>query len=231
MRLDKVLNYDPTPIARLEHGVSQAVARLLITHSVDRQPNGGWKIDTVIEATAGALNDQDMRNARRRLRSDAVGLREIGIEIDDDRVRRVPQPPDLCHTRPVPLGISGLFRPEMADSLPEPAIQAHLLPAGHPPLPGLVTAACPAPAGALAFGRQHDGDQASIAGTGTVAGDEENRPRIVAGSIRGRPKAKGGLLTGLIHRSTTSASPTTRKAAQDDSAAFSGHSNTGATHG
>ena len=238
MRLDKVLNYDPTPIARLEHGVSQAVARLLITHSVDRQPNGGWKIDTVIEATAGALNDQDMRNARRRLRSDAAGLREIGIEIDGDRVRRVPhppdrvpQPPDLCHTRPVPLGISGLFRPEMADSLTEPAIQANPTTAGHPPLPGLVTAACPAPAGALAFGRQHDGDQTSVAETGTVAGDEENRPHIVAGSICGRPTSKNSLLTGLIARTVTSTQPTTRKASTDESDAYAGHSSTGGTHG
>ncbi|OIQ91717.1 hypothetical protein GALL_263480 [mine drainage metagenome] len=277
MRLDKALNYDPTPIVRLEHGISQAVARLLITHSVDRQPNGGWKIDTVIEATAGDLCDQALRDARRRLRADAQGLAAIGIRIDGDRIRRVAHPPtetaqsvahppdrvahppdrvahppdrvahppdrvahppgsvahppDSWRTRPVPLGISGLFRPEMADSLAEPAVQANPTAAGHPPLPGLVTAACPAPAGALAFGRQHDGDQTSVAGTGTVAGDEKSRPHIVAGSIRGRPKSKNSLLMGLIARPATSAPPTTRKAAKDDSDAFAGQSCIGGTHG
>ncbi len=254
MRLDKALNYDPTPIVRLEHGISQAVARLLITHSVDRQPNGGWKIDALIEATAGDLCDQALRDARRRLRADAQGLAAIGIRIDGDRIRRVAHPPtetaqnvahppdrvahppgsvahppDSWRSRPAPLGISGLFRPEMADSLAEPAIQANLPPAEHPPLPGLATAACPAPAGALALSQQHDGDQASVAGT--VAGDKKNRPHMVAGSIRGRSKMKNSLLMGLIDRSASSVSQATQNPAKGDSGAFVGQSCIGGTHG
>jgi hypothetical protein len=107
----------------------------------------------------------------------------------------------------------------------------HQTSGSNPPLPGLVTAACPAPAGALAFGRQHDGDQTSVAGTVTVASDEENRPHIVAGPIRGRPTSKNSLLMGLIARSATSAPPTTRKAAKDDSEVFAGQLGTGGTHG
>ena len=103
--------------------------------------------------------------------------------------------------------------------------------APNTPLPGLVTAACPAPAGALALGRQHDGYQASVAGTGTAAGDEKNRPHIVTGSIHGRSKMKNSLLMGLIDRSTTSASQTTRKPAKSDSDAFAGQSCGGGTYG
>ncbi len=142
MRLDMTLNYDPTPIARLEHGISQAVARFLITHSGDRQPNGGWRLDTVIAAVAGECSVQAMKNARRHLKSETANLRKLGIEIDDQRVKRVSHPldevshpPDMTAKGVTParekgvfLGISGLLRPEMADSLTEPAIQANPTP-------------------------------------------------------------------------------------------------------
>ncbi|SCC92968.1 Replication C family protein (modular protein) [Thiomonas sp. X19] len=123
----------------------------------------------------------------------------------------------------------GEREPGCADG--SPASPTHPTPAPNPPLPGLVTAACPAPAGALAFGRQHDGDQTSVAETGTVAGDEENRPHIFAGSICGRPTSKNSLLTGLIARTVTSTLPTTRKSSTDESDAYAGHSSTWVTHG
>lgn len=130
MRLDLALRYDPTPIARLGHGISQAVARHVLTHRTE--PQGGWALDGLIHAVAGDLCAVDTRNARRRLRSDADGLAAIGIRLNGDRVRRVsqppteakqsvshppggvshppggvPHPPGACHTRPGTSGLSG----------------------------------------------------------------------------------------------------------------------------
>jgi hypothetical protein len=85
-RHDVPLFYDPTPIARLQHGISQAIARHVLTHKTE--PQGGWKLDGLIRAVAGDLEEQAMRDARRRVRADAAALAEIDIEIDGDRVRR-----------------------------------------------------------------------------------------------------------------------------------------------
>ncbi len=139
MRLDLPLHYDPAPIARLDHGISQAVARHILTHKAE--PRGGWTLDGLIDVVAGKISSADRRNARRRLRADAAGLEAAGIEIDGDRAHRlgvshpprattqtvpqppdgvshppdiVPQPPGACHTRPGPLGLSGSLEPEQA---------------------------------------------------------------------------------------------------------------------
>ena len=85
--------YNPAPIARMQHGISQAVARHVMSHSTE--PRGGWYIDTLITAVTGEVGSQAMRKARQRLREDAAGLLEIGVVLDCDRVKRgVPQPPD-----------------------------------------------------------------------------------------------------------------------------------------
>ena len=86
---DLSLYYPPAPIARLQHGISQAVARHVLTHK--HEPAGGWHLDTLIRAVSGeTANNMTLRNYRRRLREDANGLLEIGIEIDaSDRVKRV----------------------------------------------------------------------------------------------------------------------------------------------
>jgi hypothetical protein len=86
MKLDLPLHYDPSPIARLEHGIAQAVARHVLTHRAG--PQGGWTIDGLIAAVAGELGPQARRDARRRLRSDASQLATIGIVIDGGRVHR-----------------------------------------------------------------------------------------------------------------------------------------------
>lgn len=78
------IGYDPAPIAALTHGVSQSVARHVLTHK--QQPRGGWHIDTLIRATAGDVGEQALRDRRRELRSDADGLRGIGILVESDRV-------------------------------------------------------------------------------------------------------------------------------------------------
>ncbi|OIQ86947.1 hypothetical protein GALL_312060 [mine drainage metagenome] len=124
---DLPLSYDPGPITRLAHGISQAIARHVLTHKV--LPVGGWTVDGLIGAVAGPLAGSDRRNARRNLRADAEGLRAIGISIDGDRVTRVlqrpggvlqrpggvPQRPGVCRLGP---GRSGSFRPIQG---PEPA--------------------------------------------------------------------------------------------------------------
>ena len=91
--------YDPAPIARMQHGISQAVARHILSHSTE--PRGGWYVDTLIEAVAGTLASQGMRNARLRLKEDVAGLLELGVVLDGSRVRRcVPQPPDEASQPP-----------------------------------------------------------------------------------------------------------------------------------
>jgi len=90
---DVKVYYDPTPIARLECGISQAVARHVLSHKVG--PKGGWYVDTLIVAVAGEISGQAMRDARRYLQGDEGGLREMGIILEGDRIKRgVAQPPD-----------------------------------------------------------------------------------------------------------------------------------------
>ena len=133
MRLDLTLRYDPTPIARLGHGISQAVARHVLTHS--KAPHGGWTLDGLIHAVAGTISEGALRNARRRVRLDAEALSLVGIVLEGDRVRRltsaplrpgrsvsqtpdsvphppdaVSQPPGACRTRPASSGSIRLLR-------------------------------------------------------------------------------------------------------------------------
>ena len=83
---DLSLYYDPAPIARLQHGISQAVARHILSHKVE--PTGGWFLDTVILAVAGKVASKAMRDARFRLKEDANELEAIGLILDGDRVRK-----------------------------------------------------------------------------------------------------------------------------------------------
>ncbi|WP_018982169.1 hypothetical protein [Salinimonas chungwhensis] len=82
MLLERDLNlyYSPEPIARLQHGVSQAVARHVLTHQHD--PSGGWHTDTLLRAVYGQdITSMALRNGRRRLKEDAEGLMKVGIEL------------------------------------------------------------------------------------------------------------------------------------------------------
>ena len=96
LKQDLPLYYDPAPIARLASGVSQAVARHVLTHS--RQPNGGWLVDGLIEATCGELNAVGLRHRRRELKNDTEMLAKVGIVIDGDRVYRGGR---ACSTGPI----------------------------------------------------------------------------------------------------------------------------------
>ncbi|MGU5617520.1 ABC transporter ATPase [Aeromonas caviae] len=86
---DLSLYYPPGPIARLQHGISQAVARHVLTHKHD--PAGGWHLDTLIRAVCGeSISSKEIINSRYRLKRDAADLRKLGIDIDEDnRVSRL----------------------------------------------------------------------------------------------------------------------------------------------
>lgn len=85
---DLSLYYTPAPLARLKHGVSQAVARHVLTHK--NTPAGGWHLDTLIKAVCGDnASSQEIRNGRRRIKEDAEKLLELGINLDEhQRVKR-----------------------------------------------------------------------------------------------------------------------------------------------
>lgn len=86
---DLHLYYKPAPIARLKHGVSQAVARHVLTHKND--PTGGWHIDTLLHAVCGQeATKKTIQNGRYRLKQDTERLAALGIEITPDkRVKRL----------------------------------------------------------------------------------------------------------------------------------------------
>lgn len=79
------LFYDPGPITRLQSGMSQAIARHVLTHKLE--PPGGWKLDTLIKSCMGAeAKSQAIRDRRREIKKDKAKLRECGIVLDGDRV-------------------------------------------------------------------------------------------------------------------------------------------------
>lgn len=78
------VGYDPTPIARLDYGISQAVARHVLTHKT--APSGGWKLDTLIEAVAGTASRELLWKYRERIRKDAHKMAEIGVIVDANRI-------------------------------------------------------------------------------------------------------------------------------------------------
>ena len=95
------LHYDPRLVARLDHGVSQATARHVLTHR--QEPPGGWTLDTLIRIVAGDLAGHVLRDRRRDLRADAEGLARLGIQITGDRIRLVAHRPGGVAQRPDPV--------------------------------------------------------------------------------------------------------------------------------
>lgn len=89
MLLEKDLKlwHDPEPIARLNHGVTQAIARHVLSHS--KQPFGGWNLDGLIHAVAGEIDSVALRNRKREIRLDAQELSGVGIVLDGNKVKRL----------------------------------------------------------------------------------------------------------------------------------------------
>ncbi len=85
LKRDVHLHYDPTPIARLSCGISQAVARHLKTHSA--QPNGGWVAENLIRlcCKGSTMTSQFIRNKKRELKSEIKAFQEMGIIFDGER--------------------------------------------------------------------------------------------------------------------------------------------------
>jgi len=87
LKKDLKLWHDPEPIARLNHGVTQAIARHVLGHS--KQPVGGWALDGLIRAVSGEIDTVAMRHRRNELRADAKELESIGILLDGNKVKRL----------------------------------------------------------------------------------------------------------------------------------------------
>ena len=83
LRLDR----SPRPLAAMDHGVTAAIVRHVLTHRAE--PAGGWTLDGLIRAVCGGIGDQALRDRRREVRADAGALAVLGLRIDGDRVRRV----------------------------------------------------------------------------------------------------------------------------------------------
>ena len=81
------LYYDPKPISKLKSGVSQAVARHLLTHH--QPPNGGWIIDSIIKAVGAGETSKAMWERRNEIFEDEDGLRNLGFEIKEGRILKV----------------------------------------------------------------------------------------------------------------------------------------------
>ena len=72
LKKDVHLYHDPTPIARLQTGAAQALARHVLSHS--SQPNGGWRLDGLIEAVCGEMTSTSLRHRRRELRKPKIQI-------------------------------------------------------------------------------------------------------------------------------------------------------------
>jgi hypothetical protein len=78
-------DYDPEPIARLKHGVTQAIVRHCKTHEAPIL--GWWHIDTLIGWVGAKTSGQALRDRRRFIKEDASLLPEVGFEYDPARRR------------------------------------------------------------------------------------------------------------------------------------------------
>ncbi len=125
---DVTLWHDPAPISKLRHGISQAIARLMLSHS-DQEGVLVLFIETAIKAVCGQdIAAGALRKARHLIKQDKDRLLDCGIFFDGERLRRVPQRPDAVPHRPnsIPhrpgafrrgpghLGLSGSLEPEQA---------------------------------------------------------------------------------------------------------------------
>lgn len=86
LRQDLNLYYDPAPLAKIETGVAQAIARHILTHR--DQPEGGWLVDSMINLVGAGGSSETMRNRRRDVQKCVKTLKAVGIELSDGRLSR-----------------------------------------------------------------------------------------------------------------------------------------------
>ncbi len=78
------IGYDPAAIATLQPGISQAVARHVLSHKAGQVKT----VDGVLTAVCGEMSSTEIRHRRRELRSDTDALLSVGVVIDGDRIQR-----------------------------------------------------------------------------------------------------------------------------------------------
>ncbi len=81
MKQDISRYYNPIPLCRIDSGSVAAIARHILTHQY--QPNGGWRLDGLIDATGITRQLSKVRN---ELDENAGALNELGIQFRDDRL-------------------------------------------------------------------------------------------------------------------------------------------------
>jgi hypothetical protein len=81
---DLALTYDPAPLAKLKAGISQAIARHILTHK--DQPNGGWVLDDLIKTVGAGETPTAMKDRRKEIRADSESLANVGVILDGKRL-------------------------------------------------------------------------------------------------------------------------------------------------
>ena len=84
---DLKLHYDPAPLAKIETGVAQAIARHILTHR--DQPTGGWLLDGMIKTVGAGGDSETMRNRRRDVHKCELTLKSVGIVVVGNRLTRI----------------------------------------------------------------------------------------------------------------------------------------------
>ena len=82
---DLRLDYDPTPIAALQYGISQAITRHIFSHQRGRDPKGGWKLETLLRAVGADTSESNLKQRRSELLEDAADLKKLGLVIIQER--------------------------------------------------------------------------------------------------------------------------------------------------
>lgn len=72
-------------LVALKSGISQAIARHVLTHSVERQPDEGWFLDHLIEAVAPGTRGVRLCHRRTACVGEAEGLFQLGIVVGPDK--------------------------------------------------------------------------------------------------------------------------------------------------
>lgn len=84
---DTWITVNPNNIAKLKNGVSQAVARYV--RGQHTEPRGGWILDNLLVKLTGVEpNSQQIRDRRRELRKEIVGLELAGTSLIGNRIHK-----------------------------------------------------------------------------------------------------------------------------------------------
>lgn len=82
------LFYNPELIIPMKNGISQAISRHALSHSV--VPQGGWYLDTLIKAVSPVPPTGDkIRRLRAECREDTQSMRAAGLDLQNDRVKKL----------------------------------------------------------------------------------------------------------------------------------------------